>query len=64
MVPRGMKDTQAEFVMKQTNAIPSMSNTINFKMDTDILHLRDLYLPPKWEEKLITRFNSSRSIYS
>lgn len=47
MVPRGMKDTQAEFVMKQTNAIPSMSNTLSFKMDTDILHLRDLYLPPK-----------------
>lgn len=64
MVPRGMKDTQAEFVTKHTNSTPSMSNTLNFEMDGDILHLRDLYLPSKWEEKLIIRFNNSTNIFS
>lgn len=47
MMPRGMRDTQAEVVMKQTNSIPSVSNTLNFEMDADVLHFGDLCLPPK-----------------
>lgn len=47
MMPRGMKNTQAEVVMKQTNSIPSVSNTLKFEMDADALHFGDLCLPPK-----------------
>lgn len=42
-----MKNTHAEVVMKQTNSIPSMSNTLNFEMIGNILYFRDLYFPPK-----------------
>lgn len=45
MVPGGMKDTQAGVVMKWTNSIPSVSNTLSFEMDADFFG--DLCLPPK-----------------
>lgn len=34
-----MKDTQAEVVMKQTDSIPSMSNTLNFKIIVNIFNI-------------------------
>lgn len=47
MVPKGVKDTQTEVVMKQTNYIPSVSNALNFEMNAGVLHFRDLCLPLK-----------------
>lgn len=44
-----MKDNQAEVVMKQTNSIPSMRNTLNFEVIGNILYFRGLYFPPKWD---------------
>lgn len=44
-----MKDIKAEVIMKQTNSIPSMSNTLNFEMIANILYFRGLCFPPKWD---------------